>query len=145
MLMRPPEPNLPDTRFPYSARVRYIARRAAREAMAIGEGPAALLREATAGLPMITLARYSRLPEARVVLPEDALRIAGSDGEHAILSSHWDVLGQRVVDFLDEWHRRHPDEPGLDAGRLQRRALPGIATGPWPALDRKSTRLNSSH
>jgi len=102
-----------------------------------GAGLAAVLEEAPYGLDELRLMRLAGGGPRQEELPPDALwvqpRSAGAM-RSLILQSHWDALGQAVEDALTTFHERWPDEPGLDAARLRRVALPTIPETLWPAL-----------
>ncbi len=91
-----------------------------------GEGMAPLIAQAPHGVALATLARRLRLPPERIVAAEGVRQCAG----HLIASDHWEALAGRVEHALRDWHARQPDDPGPDAGRLQRLAFQGLA----PAL-----------
>ena len=92
------------------------------EGVLAGEGIAPLLAQAPHGIPLSTLARRLRLAPDRIELPRQTHVAAG----HVIATPQWQALAERIEQSLRDWHARHPDEPGLDAGRLQRLAFPGL-------------------
>ncbi|MCA0244342.1 MAG: selenocysteine-specific translation elongation factor [Proteobacteria bacterium] len=87
----------------------------ARLAVAAGAGAAAL---APAALP----------------LPAGALRAQGSGFDWALGAAQAAAARQQVLDALAAHHRRAPDDPGPDAARLRRLALPRLAEPLWQAL-----------
>ena len=87
-----------------------------------GEGIGALLAHAPQGIALEVLARRLRRPQEGIALPVDAVRL----GNHALTSAHHDALALRIEACLRDWHAAHPDDPGLDAGRLQRLAFPTL-------------------
>jgi len=102
-----------------------------------GAGLAAVLQEAPHGLDEPRLMRLAGRSPQPGELPPDALWVqagGASTMRSLILQSHWDALGQAVEDALAAFHERWPDEPGLDAARLRRVALPTIPETLWPAL-----------
>ncbi|PNS09489.1 selenocysteine-specific translation elongation factor [Solilutibacter silvestris] len=125
------DPNPPQRRRRSPARLAWLS---ALEQLAAGDGIAPLLQEAPTGVAMSALVRYCRRPAERIALPEDMLRIATRDDTFIILATHWQALRAKVVVAVSEWHVRHPDEPGIDSGRLQRSTLPNLAPGLWQAL-----------
>ena len=125
------DPEPPQRRRRSPARLAWLA---ALEQLAAGEGIAALLQQAPNGLAMAALVRYCRLPAEKIALPDDARRIDGRDAGYVILASHWQSLGDQVVQSLRNWHERRPDEPGVDGGRLQRSTAPNLAADLWQAL-----------
>ncbi|TWI11533.1 selenocysteine-specific translation elongation factor [Aerolutibacter ruishenii] len=125
------DPEAPHRRRRTPARLAWLA---ALERLAAGEGMGNLLQQAPFGLAMSTLVRYCRLPSERIVLPADAMHVEGRDGGHVILIAHWASLAHQALQAVHDWHERHPDEPGIDSGRLRRLTCPQIATGAWQAL-----------
>lgn len=102
-----------------------------------GAGLAALLNEAPYGLDELSLMRLlGRSPQPQD-LPSEALwvqaRVAGAV-RSLIGRAQWDALIQAVEQALGDFHERFPDEPGLDAARLRRVALPTIPESLWLAL-----------
>ncbi|TFL14521.1 selenocysteine-specific translation factor [Pusillimonas caeni] len=102
-----------------------------------GAGLAAALEEAPYGLDELRLMRLAGASPRQEELPPDALWVQSRNAgamRSLILRLHWDALGQAVEDALAAFHERWPDEPGLDAARLRRVALPTIPETLWPAL-----------
>ncbi|HUH87624.1 MAG TPA: selenocysteine-specific translation elongation factor [Pusillimonas sp.] len=104
----------------------------------LGGGLSVLLDEAPFGLDEPHLMRLmGRNPQPQE-LPVDALWVQARGGSNPvrtlILQSHWDHLGSRAEEALNDFHERWPDEPGLDAARLRRVALPTIPETLWLAL-----------
>lgn len=102
-----------------------------------GAGLDAVLREAPYGLDELRLMRLAGRSPQENELPPDAswvqARTAGAP-RTLILQSHWKALGEAVEKALDDFHQRWPDEPGLDAARLRRVALPTLPETLWSAL-----------
>lgn len=69
-------------------------------------------------------------------LPDDAMWTrAPSGGQRTlILTTHWDRLHDTVLHALDRFHQAAPNEPGVDASRLSRIALPTLAEDIWKSL-----------
>lgn len=102
-----------------------------------GSGLRGLLDEAPFGLDEQQLMRLMGRAPQQHELPSDALWVqpgTGSAVRTLILQSHWEHLGRTVEEALSHFHERWPDEPGLDAARLRRVALPTIPDTLWPAL-----------
>lgn len=102
-----------------------------------GAGLGPVLEEAPHGLDEPRLMRLlGRRPQADE-LPGGALWVQAR-GEAAvrtlILERHWEALARVVEQALENFHERWPDEPGLDAARLRRVALPTLPEALWPAL-----------
>jgi len=104
------------------------------ERMIEGEGIAPLLRHARHGLPLSALARLTGHAPERVPLPADALVIEAGPERFVFLPSPWADLREHAVRTLREYHARAPDEPGPDAGRLRRIALPELPQSLWRRL-----------
>ncbi|NCT68312.1 MAG: selenocysteine-specific translation elongation factor [Rhodanobacteraceae bacterium] len=116
---------------------RSAARRAvldARERVLAGQGVTALLQCAPHGIPLAELARLCGCAEERVALPDGARVVATADGAQVCLDAHWRALQAQVLAALARWHVEQPDEPGVDAGRLRRIALPTLPVATWRAL-----------
>ena len=113
------DPEAPQRRRRSPQRLAWLA---ALEAMLAGEGAAPLLAQAPQGVALEVLARRLRRPLEHIALPADAVRL----GNHAITSAHHDALALRIEDWLRDWHAAHPDDPGLDTGRLRRLVFPTL-------------------
>ena len=100
------------------------------EGMLRGEGIAPLLAQSPQGIARDVLSGMSAAVGRWIALPADAVQAAG----HVIAHDHWQALAARAEDALRDWHARHPDDPGLDAGRLQRLAFPALAPALLAAL-----------
>ena len=62
-------------------------------------------------------------------------RLPLPDGDSLLLSEQrWQQLCAQVLDSLARFHGKSPDEPGVNAARLRRMALPGLAQGTHDAL-----------
>lgn len=96
-----------------------------------------VLEQAPFGLEETQLMRLLGRTPSEDEVPEGALWVQAK-GESAartlILQSGWDALAQAVDEALTNFHERWPDEPGLDAARLRRVALPTIPENLWLAL-----------
>ena len=54
-------------------------------------------------------------------------RIAQTDGDALLIDSNrWEHLQQQVLQTLERFHSKYPDEPGINAARLRRMAWPGL-------------------
>ncbi|WP_066459182.1 selenocysteine-specific translation elongation factor [Castellaniella caeni] len=98
---------------------------------------AALVRQAPMGLAEPVLLRLLGRPAQADDLAPDILWVQAR-ATHAsrilIARAHWDALGQSVLDVLGHYHERWPEEPGIDAARLRRMALPTASESLWAAL-----------
>ncbi len=102
---------------------------AALEGTLAGGSPAALVAQAPAGISRAHLAWLLGVPEAHLPPLGDDVRVL-HDGQHdalLVFETAWRAVGERVVATLDRFHQTHPDEPGVNAARLRRMALPGHA------------------
>jgi len=78
--------------------------------------------------------RLTGLPLERLELPQDALRIDASRTAFAILPEYWNLLAERAIEALGNFHGQFPEELGPDVGRLRRMAAPELAPPLWEAL-----------
>ena len=105
------------------------------EAMLDGAGLGPLLGHAPHGIDEAALVRLAgqpfehlQLPEgARWLAPRSAARIAISETHHGALLGH-------VEQALADYHEASPDEPGPEAARLRRIALPTAPATLWFSL-----------
>jgi selenocysteine-specific elongation factor len=97
-----------------------------------------LLEQAPQGLSRAVLMQLTGLPSHALAVPAGALQIAppgSADDEGVImLRAHWAQLRARVMDALQAFHTRAPDEQGTDAARLRRIATPLLVPPLWRAL-----------
>lgn len=99
-----------------------------------------LLEQATQGLEAGVLVRLTGQPVQDTYGVDGAIWVAGhASGKSEIprtliLASHWDTLKARVLHVLAGFHQSSPDEPGPDAARLRRMALPTAPEGLWIAF-----------
>lgn len=67
--------------------------------------------------------------------PDGALWIATRQASRVLILRHdWDALCEQLTQALADFHAQSPDEPGVDAARLRRIALPTIADSLWRAV-----------
>jgi selenocysteine-specific elongation factor len=112
-------------------RMRYLH---ALEGMISGEGLAPLLAEAPYALKQSDLVRLTGQSPEKLDLPQDAMTAYGTREPYVLLSSAWRNLRDRTVQALREFHLASPDEPGPDAGRLRRIAVPQLSPDLWRPL-----------
>ncbi len=96
----------------------------------------ALLEHAPWGLGEREAMRLLRRVDG-LAAPDGALWVStqgNQDERTLILQSRWDELGDKARHALAEFHQQWPDEPGLDAARLRRMALPSMPDALWLAL-----------
>ncbi|CAB3748468.1 selenocysteine-specific translation elongation factor [Paraburkholderia humisilvae] len=99
---------------------------------------APLLEQAPRGMQRSMLMCLTGLPHDAVGLPDDAVDIAlhgkaANDG-FVVLRHHWKQMREQIVDALQQFHARFPDEQGPDASRLRRIAAPLLSDALWHAL-----------
>ena len=100
-----------------------------------GAGLQPLLRNAPHGVDEAALVRLAGLPPERLQLPDDARWLAPRSATRiAIADEHRQVLHARIEQALADYHRDSPDEPGPEASRLRRIALPTAPAALWHAL-----------
>jgi selenocysteine-specific elongation factor len=100
----------------------------------LGEGILPLLENSPHGVDLRQLVRLCSLEPERIALPPQVLIVGPAGRGTVILDAHWRSLGQRALDALRAFHQQHPDEPGIDRGRLRRISAPTIADALWRAL-----------
>ncbi len=68
-------------------------------------------------------------------LPEGTLQLPLGQGDVLLLSAaRWQLLRAQVLEGLQRFHTKSSDEPGVNAARLRRMALPGLQQGAHDAL-----------
>lgn len=104
-------------------------------AMLDGEGLEPLLRHAEHGVDEAALLRLAGQPPERLRLPEGAHWLAPRNGPRiAIAGAHLEALRSRIEEALAGFHIDSPDEPGPEAARLRRIALPIAPAALWQVL-----------
>jgi len=94
----------------------------------------ALLQAAPHGLEIAALVRLTGSPAESLNVPEEALQLMRGAQRHVILPAHWRRLQERVLAVLAEFHQGHPEESGVDPGRLRRMAVPELQQLAWESL-----------
>jgi selenocysteine-specific elongation factor len=125
------DPFAPARRRRTEERRRYLD---ALEELIDGGGIAALLQHSPLGVRMTDLVRLTGLPAAAIALPAGAVSVPAGNERFVLLASHWEALRERAVSALRGFHAQSPEEPGPDAARLRRIALPGMAETLWRTL-----------
>ncbi len=95
---------------------------------------APLLQAAPHGLERADLVRLTGTPAAGLKLPAGALQLTRGSHPLVILPGHWQGLQARVLAALREFHQNHPEESGVDRGRLRRMSVPKLAEPAWDCL-----------
>ncbi len=93
-----------------------------------------LIAQAPHGIARSQLVRLSghAFPEASLA---DTIQLPIAGGDALVLGlQRWQQLQTQVIDSLARFHEKSPDEPGVNAGRLRRMALPGLQQGSYDAL-----------
>jgi selenocysteine-specific elongation factor len=117
-----------------------IARLDAIQRLLAGDGIEPLLRQAPQGIAMRDLVRLCGRAPAHIAIPA-AARVIEAAGEHFIfLTAHWKELLDRAASVLRAFHIQHPDEPGVDRGRLRRMTTPSVADPVWRRAIEELTR-----
>src|SRR5699024_789825 len=104
----------------------------------------ALLRQAPWGLDQLALQRLTRM-DAQTILSRhrignDAKLLwispqATHESERILIDADaWKALQDQVLKTLQEFHERHPDEPGVYLARLHRMSQPTLSASLWNAL-----------
>ncbi|MGB6095172.1 MAG: selenocysteine-specific translation elongation factor [Comamonas thiooxydans] len=93
-----------------------------------------LIVQAPHGIAHSQLVRLSghAFPEASLA---DTIQLPIAGGDALVLGlQRWQQLQTQVIDSLARFHEKSPDEPGVNAARLRRMALPGLQQGSYDAL-----------
>lgn len=93
-----------------------------------------LIAQAPHGIARSQLVRLSghAFPEASLA---DTIQLPIAGGDALVLGlQRWQQLQTQVIDSLARFHEKSPDEPGVNAARLRRMALPGLQQGSYDAL-----------
>ena len=95
----------------------------------------AVVAQAAHGIAQSQLVRLSgRLLQAGDLL-QDTLQLPLGQGDVLLLdAARWKLLRTQVLEALERFHTKSGDEPGVNAARLRRIALPGLQQGAHDAL-----------
>lgn len=96
-----------------------------------------LLAQAPRGLTLATLAHLTNRPPRQIQLPPDAITIGQAGDEIIWAAGPWQALQDKALSTLSDYHTSHPDEPGVEPGRLRRMTDPGLDTSVWQRLIQK--------
>ncbi|MEJ5150330.1 selenocysteine-specific translation elongation factor [Comamonas sp. MYb396] len=92
-----------------------------------------LLAEAPLGLARSQLVRLTGT--ATPAVAETCAHLPLPDGDALLVDSQaWHTLQDQLLQALHRFHEVAPDEPGINAARLRRMALPALQHGPHDAL-----------
>ncbi|RGE46861.1 selenocysteine-specific translation elongation factor [Comamonas testosteroni] len=96
---------------------------------------APLIAQAPHGIALSQLQRLSgRDIQVATALP-DAVSLPVADGDALVLNQlRWQILQDQTLQTLQRFHEKSPDEPGVNAARLRRMALPGLQQTAHDAL-----------
>jgi selenocysteine-specific elongation factor len=87
-----------------------------------------LLDHAPQGLTRSRLALLLGRPAQTLALPADALTLPLADDDALLIApALWHGLRAQLLDTLTRFHQQSPDEPGVNAARLRRMALPNLS------------------
>ncbi|NYT80835.1 selenocysteine-specific translation elongation factor [Alcaligenaceae bacterium] len=128
------DPNAPQRKRRSPERMEWL--RAVSELHA-GGGLADLLHRVPWGLDEHQVLRLMRQAPDGIAPPEGALWVCarGSVAPRRLIGpSHWNALLAQVLQTMESFHQRWPDEPGIDMARLRRMALPALPEPLWAAL-----------
>ena len=96
---------------------------------------AALLAQATHGVALSQLTRLSGLAlDDAQSLPHTVILPMADGDALAVDESRWQSLQEQTLQTLQRFHEKSPDEPGVNAARLRRMALPGLQQSAYDAL-----------
>ncbi|MFG5775678.1 selenocysteine-specific translation elongation factor [Comamonas sp. J-3] len=124
------DPYAPARKRRSEARLAYLA---ALEHWVTTQDSAPLLAEAPHGLPRSQLLRLTGLAQPPV--PAGSMELPAADGDALLLGNEaWQSLQNQVLQALERFHSVAPDEPGINAARLRRMALPSLQHGVHDAL-----------
>jgi selenocysteine-specific elongation factor len=92
------------------------------------------LLHAPHGVSMTDIERLTGRAAASVALPSNTVVRGTSQEQFVILTSTWVSLRDQALNALREFHAEFADDPGPDAGRLRRIAVPDLPEPLWQAL-----------
>ncbi|WP_182286874.1 selenocysteine-specific translation elongation factor [Comamonas testosteroni] len=94
----------------------------------------ALVAQAPHGIARSQLVRLSGHAFSEGSLA-DTIQLPIAGGDTLVLGlQRWQQLQNQLIDSLARFHEKSPDEPGVNAARLRRMALPGLQQGSYDAL-----------
>lgn len=94
----------------------------------------ALVAQAPHGIARSQLVRLSGHAFSEGSLA-DTIQLPIAGGDTLVLGlQRWQQLQNQLIDSLARFHEKSPDEPGVNAARLRRMALPGLQPGSYDAL-----------
>ena len=130
------DPDAPDRKRRSPQRLAWLD---AMAAWLAGSGLLPLLEQAPHGLDEARLTRLTGIDAGQLESPAGAIWVQAFDapaGRVLMLCNHWTALLDHIEHSLHQFHQAAPDEPGLDAARLRRIAVPRLEDRLWkPALD----------
>ncbi len=97
-----------------------------------------LFEQSPRGMLRSMLMHLTGLPAQAIALPAAAIMVPlpgkAADDAIVVTRTHWERMRAQIVDALQNFHTRSPDEPGADAARLRRIAAPLLPYALWRAL-----------
>lgn len=95
----------------------------------------ALIAQAPHGIALSQLMRLSGRALQAAGLAPQAIHLPMANGDALVMdSARWQALQAKVLQTLARFHEKSPDEPGVNAARLRRMALPGLQQATHDAL-----------
>lgn len=126
------DPFAPERKRRSAERIAYLD---AISATLAGGSVADLIAQAPYGMARTELARLLGQPLHTLPAPEGCITLGRSDAGQILLAErHWQTLQAQVQQAMARFHERTPDEPGVNAARLRRMALPGLTHAKHDAL-----------
>lgn len=105
------------------------------EALAQHSDASAVVAQAPHGITQSQLIRLSGRLLQPADLPPGTLQLPLGQGDALLLgAARWQQLRTQVLDGLERFHAKSADEPGVNAARLRRMALPGLQQAAHDAL-----------
>ncbi|WP_120968179.1 selenocysteine-specific translation elongation factor [Comamonas sp. lk] len=96
---------------------------------------AALIAQAPHGIPRSQLQRLSGHALDKQQPVAGTISLPMTNGDAMVLTEgRWQILQAQLLQALARFHAKSPDEPGVNASRLRRMALPGLQQASHDAL-----------
>lgn len=104
------------------------------QAALAGQGITALLRASALGVALWDIARLLGVNETHVKVPPDLRIVATGEDSVVISNDRWQAVLDQVRDRVQQFHADHPEEPGVDRGRLRRMTFPSMSETLWQVM-----------
>lgn len=128
------DPNAPQRKRRTPARMAWLQ---ALYTLGSDAGLQGVLQQAQWGLDEHDATRLTGRSVHSLALPDQAFWVGAKSQQVPkvlILQPQWDALVTQVLQTLQQFHENWPDEPGVNAARLKRMALPTAPEPLWAAL-----------